>query len=749
MGRLYRVLVVMLLVALPHAVAAQTPASPPPPLTQQQFDTLVGEITKAVAEKLATEAPAAKPAGPAPAAAPPAKTAPKPADAPPMATMGNDQPTDKMFVDFIARTRSILAAYPDLLDHLGRIPGYFVADMNNGRPVLVFLVMLVLAAGCALGAEAAMRAATTPLRRRLAAGIAGPAGLGRLAAIAGLDGLGLGAVWLVSYGFVAVWFRDVVPQDRFAYLVLTTIFAWRLAMLVFHVALRPSLPPARLAELDDADTAAIYLWIGGVIALVLILHDVVRILIAAKAPDEAVALAELIDAVLVPAAFIRAAVALREPVARWFRGLSRNGQPGPVQAVLARGWLVIAIPVFVALGLARAYGAITDQMAIREAVALSMDILIGLLLLETLLDKAGRLMGRDADQAVGHIRHRIIEAVVRCLRVAILIGAVVLLARAWLVDASGMMDMEGYGALARSARAAGLTLFGAYCAWQVVKFFTDRHSAIARPLMPGQSGDDPTASAGSRLATLMPVLRVAFLVLICILAVLTSLSQLGVNITPLIAGASIAGLAISFGSQTLVRDIVSGVFYLVDDAFRVGEYIDCGKAKGTVEGFTLRSLRLRHQNGPVHTIPFGQLGQITNYSRDWSTMKFNLRFVRNTDVEKLRKVVKKIGLEMLQDPEMKDEFLLPLKLQGVTDITDNALVCRFKFTVKPNKPTVIQREAIKRMIRALPEAGIEFANATTVAVQTLGGPVEQAAAAAAGNAMVRAAAEREAAAAAG
>ena len=89
------------------------------------------------------------------------------------------------------------------------------------------------------------------------------------------------------------------------------------------------------------------------------------------------------------------------------------------------------------------------------------------------------------------------------------------------------------------------------------------------------------------------------------------------NITPLIAGASVFGLAISFGSQTLVRDIVSGIFYLTDDAFRVGEYIDCGKAKGTVEGFTLRSIRLRHQNGQVHTIPFGQLGQITNFSRDW------------------------------------------------------------------------------------------------------------------------------------
>ena len=180
------------------------------------------------------------------------------------------------------------------------------------------------------------------------------------------------------------------------------------------------------------------------------------------------------------------------------------------------------------------------------------------------------------------------------------------------------------------------------------------------------------------------------------------------------------GLAISFGSQTLVRDIVSGIFYLADDAFRVGEYIDCGKAKGTVEGFTLRSIRLRHQNGQIHTIPFGQLGQITNFSRDWSTLKFNLRMTRDTDLEKLRKVTKKVGLAMLEDPELKNDFLEPLKLQGVADIVDNATVMRFKTTVRPIRPSYIQREAIKRLIAAFKDAGLDFASAT-VAVQAIGG----------------------------
>ena len=185
------------------------------------------------------------------------------------------------------------------------------------------------------------------------------------------------------------------------------------------------------------------------------------------------------------------------------------------------------------------------------------------------------------------------------------------------------------------------------------------------------------------------------------------------------------GLAISFGSQTLVRDIVSGIFYLTDDAFRVGEYIDCGKAKGTVEGFTLRSLKLRHQNGQVHTIPFGQLGQITNFSRDWTTVKFNLRFARDTDVEKLRKAAKKIGADMMEDPG--DQAGDPGAAQDAgrgRHHGQRAASCASSSPCGPASPPSSSAKAIKRMVRTFPELGIEFANAT-VSVQTFGGAQDQ------------------------
>src|SRR5690606_10523701 len=115
------------------------------------------------------------------------------------------------------------------------------------------------------------------------------------------------------------------------------------------------------------------------------------------------------------------------------------------------------------------------------------------------------------------------------------------------------------------------------------------------------------------------------------------------EVGPLIAGAGIFGVAIGFGSQALVKDIVSGIFYLFDDAFRVGEYIQSGSYKGTVEGFSIRSIRLRHHRGPIYTVPFGSLGAVQNMSRDWVIDKFMVRLPFGTDVRLLKKLVKKIG----------------------------------------------------------------------------------------------------------
>jgi moderate conductance mechanosensitive channel len=177
----------------------------------------------------------------------------------------------------------------------------------------------------------------------------------------------------------------------------------------------------------------------------------------------------------------------------------------------------------------------------------------------------------------------------------------------------------------------------------------------------------------------------------------------------LLAGLGVVGIAVGFGAQTLVRDVISGIFFLMEDAFRVGEYIDAGRLRGTVEGMSLRSVRLRHQNGQIHTIPFGQVQAVTNFSRDWSVVKFNLHLEPTADIETVRRTVKRVGEELLDDPEIGGEFIQPLKMQGVVDVMQSALVVRCKFTATPTRPTYLQRQALRRLIEAFAAVDLHFA----------------------------------------
>jgi len=126
----------------------------------------------------------------------------------------------------------------------------------------------------------------------------------------------------------------------------------------------------------------------------------------------------------------------------------------------------------------------------------------------------------------------------------------------------------------------------------------------------------------------------------------------------------------------------------------------------------VRSLKLRHQNGQLHIVPFGQVAHITNFSRDWTVVKFNIAFANGTDIELLRKTVKKIGTDMMEEPTFKPILLQPLKMQGVVDIKDSSLIVRFKFMARPKNPSLVQRMAIRRMYETLPKLGIQFATPT-------------------------------------
>ncbi|WP_419739074.1 mechanosensitive ion channel domain-containing protein [Ruegeria sp.] len=223
-------------------------------------------------------------------------------------------------------------------------------------------------------------------------------------------------------------------------------------------------------------------------------------------------------------------------------------------------------------------------------------------------------------------------------------------------------------------------------------------------------GDEGGEGGQSRLATLLPLFRGAILAVVVVTIVLIVLMELGINVSPLFAGAGVVGLAVGFGSQTLVRDIFSGAFFLLDDAFRKGEYIDIGDVKGTVEKISVRSFQLRHHLGALNTIPFGEIKVLTNYSRDWVIMKLPLRVTYDTDVEKVRKLIKKLGQELLSDPVVGDNFIQPLKSQGVIEMQDSAMIIRVKFMTKPGDQWLVRKKVYQDIRELFAREGIKFAH---------------------------------------
>jgi len=258
------------------------------------------------------------------------------------------------------------------------------------------------------------------------------------------------------------------------------------------------------------------------------------------------------------------------------------------------------------------------------------------------------------------------------------------------------------------------TLGLALICWRFASSFIARkiEEATPEPEEKKEDADDEFGGAAQlgRIHTLLPMLRKVLGTVLVVMVILIVLSSLGVNIAPLLAGAGVLGLAIGFGAQKLVSDVLSGFFFLLDDAFRVGEYIQAGSIRGTVETITLRNVMLRHHLGMLQIVPHSDLGAVTNYMRGGIVMKFPLEFPYDTNIDLVRKTIKKVGQAMLEDEEIGDDFILPIKSQGVHEITNSVMVIRVKFTAKPGTQFVIKREAFRRITEALNKKGIYYAH---------------------------------------
>ncbi|MGD1869858.1 MAG: mechanosensitive ion channel family protein [Neomegalonema sp.] len=622
--------------------------------------------------------------------------------------------------DFEVFARNLLERVARLLNAVGTLESRAerVAELRataaNGMLGMVGAFLVVI--GAAAAAAYVIMRLTGPWRDWLLAtdGASYWERLVRSIAFGALQVAPIIAFSTMVYAVAPVWRDELGPmvRDGFSYIWIFeagVVNVW-VALMLFRRVFAPTAPQLRLANATDAGARHMYKLVvaGAIIGMGGWLLAGLWPMLGYGFPPAILTMATA--GTLVYLYFFldvaRGFSDMREAMGRLFGAQGPDGAEGGATRTIVQAaapWVVIVYFTFGYLYWL-AHWLATGQQQLAGPVG---TLLVGLALpaFDRLGDELAWSILRDRESARAQRLHLVLRG---AWRVILGLAATVAIASLWGFDLLALAKGDNAPGWLSAAFDIALTLLIGQLVWRLIQAALYQERLV-------DSGDmeevDEEVGGPSRLQTLIPMFRILLLIVLTVVVLMIILSSLGVSIGPLLASAGIVGIAVGFGAQTLVRDIFSGMFFLIDDAFRVGEYIELDpETRGQVEAISIRSLQLRHHRGSVITIPFGEMKSVTNHNRDWVIYKMPFRLEPDTDPLKVKKIVKRIGFELLEDPEHGPKFLEPLKSQGVFQIDDDsALIMRVKFKCKPRMQFVLRREVYHRLQAAFDEAGIKFA----------------------------------------
>jgi small conductance mechanosensitive channel len=246
------------------------------------------------------------------------------------------------------------------------------------------------------------------------------------------------------------------------------------------------------------------------------------------------------------------------------------------------------------------------------------------------------------------------------------------------------------------------TVFGAWLLWILID------TAILEAMAPG-SPRNKALNPGVRARTMLPLVRNAMFVTVASLAALIAAASLGINLTPLLAGAGVIGLAVGFGAKSLVTDLITGLFIIVEETISAGDWIDVdGGHAGTVMNLTIRTVRLRDGQGAVHTIPFSQIKIVKNLSRDFANAIFEVRLPFSADLDEVTRMIVAVGAELMEDSRFRNEILAPVEVWGLDRFEANWIVVKGQIKTRPLQQWSVARALNARLKLRMDEAGIEI-----------------------------------------
>ena len=401
---------------------------------------------------------------------------------------------------------------------------------------------------------------------------------------------------------------------------------------------------------------------------------------------------------------------IRPEVSGWLRRAAGNRKHLLIAMLgrrLADVWHFLAIGYALAGGLVAAIAGINGFLFFLKASAGSMAIIwvsgFALAGIPKLWRGGVRLKdeARLRDPGLERRINRYLPPLRNALQVIVMLAAGVLILEAWRVDVLTWLATD-LGALifGRIAAIVAIVIIG-LVVWELVSTLIDRH--LLRLQLEGREADQR-----HRARTLLPLTRNALRIVVGVVATLMILAEIGIDIGPILAGVGVIGLAVGFGAQTLVKDVITGVFILLEDSLAVGDVVTVAGKTGTVETITIRALRMRSLDGSVHTIPFSAIDTVTNLTKDFAYYVADIAVPYNTDTDRATEVMSQVVDEMRAEPEFEKLILEPMDILGVNNFADASVVIRARIKTAPSKQWVVGRSFNRRLKFAFESAGIEF-----------------------------------------
>ena len=611
-------------------------------------------------------------------------------------------------------------AAEDESDDLGDAWRKLTGGKGIGRFLLTLLALLAIVAAGLLQRWFFFRA-TRDLRERLLTSVK----LGRLEAFGRivshliLESLGVAVFAVTTFILFVLFFQKGDLGYEVVSIYLITSYYLLFFALAAEVLFAPDAPALRLFPMQDADAVFLYRWVLYIASGASVITGASIVFGELEAAKPLFLLFYSLGGAYIAVALMVMIWQSRQRVAEAILPKNSAAAQGGPRASFARYWHYLASAYVLIMGVFWVADVLLEGKAKVLNLILSLFVIpvfIGIdqwaqrLLKQAsgefteIVDLSGEAV-REVPPPTGESRIKhYVPLIRRLLRLVLVAFMFFIVLGLWGVDLA-------FGRIFTShVLSIVVTLLLGFVVWEFTKARIDSRLRQEMPATDTEGEGEGGGPGGTRTGTLLLLLRKFILTVLSVLVSLIVLSSIGVNIGPLIAGAGVVGLAIGFGAQTLVRDIIAGVFFLIDDSFRLGDYVESTGVKGTVEQISLRSIKLRHPRGMVFTVPFGNLKSITNFSRDYTITKLEIRVGFDTDLEKVRKIIKKLNKALRKDAEFNRVMLSDLKSMGIKEFDDSAMIVRVKFKTLPGEQFIIKKEVYRMIREEFQAAGIDFAS---------------------------------------